>query len=636
MIGHQLKHYISVIMMSLFAGFSLPAQEVNTSSGSEFTQRTITPFNQPPAWSEKVIWYQIFVERFYNGDMSNDPRTENIDIPPLNFIAPAGWALTPWTQEWYRQEDWAKATGRPFNDNIQFRRFGGDIQGVIDKLDYLSELGITALFMNPLNDAPSLHKYDARNYHHIDINFGPDPEGDKKIIENESPDDPSTWKWTSADKLFLKLVDEVHKRDMKIIMDYSWNHTGVMFWAWQDILKNQEKSAYKDWYDIKSFDDAATPQNEFSYKGWAGVESLPELRKVNITTKRTSGYPYEGDINEEAKKHIFAVTSRWLAPDGDTSKGIDGFRLDVADQIGLGFWRDFRKHVRSIQPEAYLVGEIWWAKWPDRLMDPVPYTRGDIFDAVMFYQVYQPARYFFANTTLSYTAEQLKDSLEFQWNRLLPSNRYAMMNVSSSHDAPRLLTDFYNPNNYKFKSTPNDDPYYKTGKPDIETYKRLELYLVHLFTTMGAPQIWNGEEMGMWGADDPHCRKPLWWKEFSFEPETRNNFQPGEKTFDPVGFEQRQFDWYKKLINIRKENPVLMNGDIVFLLTEGKKLAYKRFDQQNEIIVLFNLEPNRQNFPLIGNNSFIDLLTNKKVKGGNINLNPLTAVILKKVKTNEK
>jgi glycosidase len=314
------------------------------------------------------------------------------------------------------------------------------------------------------------------------------------------------------------------------------------------------------------------------------------------------------------------------------SKGIDGFRLDVADQIGLVFWRDYRKFVRSVQPDAYLVGEIWWAKWPDKMMDPVPYTRGDMFDAVMFYQVYKPARYFFAATNMVTDARVLRDSLELQWNALPAANRYAMMNVSSSHDAPRLLTDFYNPNNYKYKATPNDDPGYKTGKPDLETYRRLQLYLVHLFTTIGAPDIWNGEEMGMWGADDPHCRKPLWWKEFTFEPETRNNFQPGEKTYDPVGFNQEQFSWYKELIRIRKENPVLATGDIGFLAAEGKKLTYKRFNADNEIIVAFNLEPTAQAFDLPGGNSYVDLLTNRKIKGSQLTLDPLTAAVLKKVK----
>lgn len=593
-----------------------------------FAQTGKTPVDQPPPWAASAIWYQIFVERFNNGDSINDPKIGDINIPPLKQIAPPGWTVTPWSFNWYEQENWAKATGKPFMDNLQYRRFGGDLQGVLAKLDYLKELGITAIFINPLNDAPSLHKYDARSYHHIDVNFGPDPEGDKRIIALENPVDPATWKWTSADKLFLKLIAEAHKRGMKVILDYSWNHTGVMFWAWQDILKNQSTSVYKDWYDIISFDDPATPENEFKYRGWVGIESLPEIKKVNITSKRENGHPYEGDINPGAKQHIFTVTKRWLAPDGDNTKGIDGFRLDVADQIGLVFWRDWRKFVRSIQPDAYLIGEIWWEQWPDNLMDPVPYTKGDVFDAVMFYQVYRPARYFFAKTNFAINAKQFRDSIELQWNRLRPENLYAMMNVSSSHDAPRLLTDFYNTNKYKFKALPRDDPDYKTGKPDAETCNRLKLYLIWSFTTVGAPQIWNGEEMGMWGGDDPDCRKPLWWKEFKFDKETRNNYQAGLKEYDPVGFNQQQFDLYKKLIHIRKSNPVLSNGKFEFLISEGSKLAYRRFNEKNDLTVLINTSASSQTFTLPNCKKCTDLFSGKTLSGPSITLDPLSAVIL--------
>jgi len=594
-------------------------------------QNVQSPFNEPPAWAKNVIWYQIFVERFYNGDKTNDPKPENMDVPFMKIITPAGWSVTPWTQDWYKQEDWAVKSGKSFNDAVQYRRYGGDLQGVLDKLDYLQDLGVTALFFNPINDAPSLHKYDARNYHHVDVNFGPDPVGDNKLIASEKPDDPATWKWTAADKMFLKVIEEAHKRGMKIIMDYSWNHTGTSFWAFDDLAKNQEKSVCKDWYNVTSFDNPATSENEFKYEGWLGNKYLPEIKKVDLTTERKTGHAYEGNINEGAKQHIFAVTKRWLAPDGDATKGIDGFRLDVADHIGLGFWRDYRKFVRSLQPEAYLIGEIWWEQWPDQLMNPVPFTGGDVFDAVMFYHSYRPARYFFAKTDFEINAAQLKDSLEFQWNRLLPANRYAMMNTSSTHDAPRLLTDFYNPNKYKFQASQNDNKDFKTGKPDAESYTRLRLYLIQMFTSIGAPQIWNGEEMGMWGGDDPNCRKPLMWKEIKFDPETRNNIQPGTKTYDKVAFNQSQFDLYKKLIGIRKNNPVLASGDIQFMAADGKTLAYKRFDSKDEIIVLFNLESAQLNFKLPVNTTWIDLLTNKKIKGNSVTLKILSAAVLKKL-----
>ncbi|MBL7849498.1 MAG: DUF3459 domain-containing protein [Cyclobacteriaceae bacterium] len=585
----------------------------------------------PPAWAKEAVWYQIFVERFHNGDPKNDPTAADVSIGPLGQRAPEGWSVTPWAKSWYEQEPWAVKAGLKFNDGIQFRRYGGDLQGVIDKLDYLQELGVNALFLNPINHAPSLHKYDASSYHHIDANFGPDPKGDLAIMARENPDDPSTWKWTSADKLFLKLVEEVHKRGMRIIIDYSWNHTGTRFWAWQDILEKGEKSAYKDWYAIKSFDNPATPGNEFVYAGWANVPSLPEIRKVDVMGNRVSGVPYEGNLHPAAKAHMFAVTRRWLAPNGDPRQGIDGFRLDVADQVGLGFWREFRKEVRSIQPNAYLVGEIWWRQWPDHLMDPLPYVKGDVFDAVMFYQVYRPSRYFFAKNNTPIDAKALKDSLTYHLNRLPEAVRHAMMNTSSSHDAPRLLTDFANPNKYKFKATPNDDPQYFTGRPDEDAYKRLRLYLVSLFTGVGAPHIWYGEEVGMWGADDPHCRKPMWWPGMKFDGEQRNNFQPGTSPMDPVGSNHQQLEWYKKLIQIRRNHPALHDGSLEFLKAEGRILSYSRTNNKEEIVVVMNASDVREKVTLPRQGRYVDLLTNRTIDIGALYLNPQSAMVLKKL-----
>lgn len=590
---------------------------------------THTPFNEAPAWSRAAIWYQIFTERFYNGDPANDPQACDINIPSLNEMAPDNWRTSSWTGNWYARQGWEEGA---FKEMVHRRRYGGDLQGVLDKLDYLQELGVTALYMNPLNAASSAHKYDARYYHHIDVNFGPDPSGDKAIIATEDPADPATWKWTAADRLFLQLVAELHRRGMRIIMDFSWNHTGVLFWAWQDVLEKQAASAYCSWYEIKSLADPDNPDIPFEYTGWQGIMSLPELKKVDITTGRISGQPYEGDINEGAKQHILAVSERWLSPDGDISQGIDGFRLDVADQIGLAFWRDFRKAVRKTKPDAYLLAEVWWEEWPDRLMSPEPYLAGDIFDGIMLYQVYRPARYFFANTDYEIDAAEFKAALEFEWDRLPGNKRYAMMNVSSSHDAPRLLTDFFNRNKYKFLANPHEDPGYKTGMPDQETYQRVRLYLVHLFTTIGAPQIWNGEEMGMWGGDDPDTRKPLWWKEYSFEAESRHNYQPHSTEFDAAGFNEEQFLWYKKLIAIRRSHPVLAHGEMDFHKAEGKVLAYRRHDPENEILVCFNLEPSKVTFELQSAAVYINLLDDDRRHQGHIELEPLKAAILLKLK----
>jgi len=588
--------------------------------------------NEPPEWAKHAIWYQIFVERFNNGDPNNDPKPENMRCD-TSYIVPKDWKLSAWTDNWYETTEWEKnlmATKKANFDNIlQLRRFGGDLQGVINKLDYLNELGINAIYLNPINDSPSLHKYDARSYHHVDVNFGPDPEGDNKLIASENPVDTTTWKWTSADKLFLKLIDLAHQKGMRIIMDYSWNHTGTEFWAWKDILKNQEKSPYRNWYEIKSFDNPSKG-TKFAYSGWAGVMSMPEIKKVNLITERVSGHPYEGDINAGAKRYIFDVSKRWLAPNGDKSKGVDGYRLDVADQIPMGFWRDYRTFVKGVKADAYLVGEIWWETWPDRLMNPVPYTSGDVFDAVMHYQLYKPAKYFFSVSKFGLDAKQFKDSLEFQWNRLKEPFRYGMMNVNATHDSPRLLTCFNNPGKYKYNSRPSEDSSYKAWCPDAETYRRVKLYLIHQFTNIGAPQIWNGDEMGMWGDDDPNCRKPLWWKELSFKQEIYTDAKRRKTISNPVTFNQEHFDFYKKIIHIRKDNPVLSTGSLDFLQTEGKLLVYKREDGKSQIIVAFNLDQQKKeiNLPEAGN--YTNLLDNSKISGKSIALNPMDAVILKK------
>ena len=590
-----------------------------------------TDFNQPPQWAKDAIWYQIFVERFHNGDPTNDPTPEPMFAESDFFEIPGNWHITPWTQNWYREDEWTRDLGMDFYARLQLRRYGGDLQGVIDKLDYLEELGITAIYFNPLNDAPSLHKFDVRNYHHIDVNFGPDPEGDLAIIASEDPNDPSTWQWTSADRMFLDLVQELHARGIRVVLDYSWNHTGVEFWAWKDLVKNQQDSEFSDWYDIISFNDPDTEEDEFAYSGWLNLKSLPELKKVDVVGEPSHGSWFEGNLNPGAKAHIFAVTQRWLAPDGDISRGIDGFRLDVADHVPLGFWRDYRRFVRGINPEAYLVGEIWWEDYPGKLMDPTPYVNGDIFDAVMFYQVYRPAKYFFSVSDFQIDARQLVDSLTFQWDRISTPTRNAMMNTASTHDTPRLLTCFFNPGKYKYQVKLNDDPWYKAGKPDKVTYQRVKLYLMHQFTIPGAPHIWNGDEMGMWGADDPDCRKPLWWPDMEFEDETRVPVTMKDTAVDPVGFNHDLFEFYKKIIALRKENPVLARGDIEFILAEGGKLAYKRYDGHETIFAVFNLEEEGFELELPGTSRYVDLMSDRTYDTGAVQVKPMTGRIVKTI-----
>ncbi|MDP2208350.1 MAG: alpha-amylase family glycosyl hydrolase [Bacteroidota bacterium] len=231
-----------------------------------------------PEWAKTAIWYQIFPERFRNGDLNNDPKLSDIRGSwPHDPVTE--WNITPWNSDWYKLQPWEEKNKKGFYYNAQLRRYGGDVQGIIDKLDYLSELRITAIYLNPIFESPSLHKYDATFYHHVDNNFGPNPELDVEIWSKENPADPSTWLWTSADSLFLKLIRECHNRNMKIIIDGVFNHVGMTFWAFEDVKKNKEKSAYYDWFTIKQWDNPVTTKDEFEYKGWYGVKELPELKE---------------------------------------------------------------------------------------------------------------------------------------------------------------------------------------------------------------------------------------------------------------------------------------------------------------------------------------------------------------------
>lgn len=554
--------------------------------------QAVTDFTDAPAWTKDAIWYQIFVERFRNGDPGNDPRPKDMIGAYPGFV-PANWSVTPWGHDWYKREAWqADMKVEGFYARIQARRFGGDLQGVLDQIDYIQSLGINAVYFNPLNDAPSLHKYDARNYRHIDRNFGPDPDGDIDIIATETGSDPSTWKWTSADSLFLQVVDALHQKGIRVILDYSWNHTGTEFFALQDIQQQGKASPYYDWFNIVALDDPATPENEFEFEGWAGTTTLAVVDKA-ITPASDEEMPFEGNLSSPSlKEHIFAVSARWLDPnqDGDPSDGIDGFRLDVAGEVPQGFWRDYRKAVRAVNPEAYLLGEIWWQKWPDSFMDPRPFLEGDQFDAIMNYRWYRIARGFFAQAGPVLKPSEFVAGIERIHGDIAQDKLQAMMNISASHDAPRLSTSLFNKNLNKYKAKPNDDPDYKIHKPDARTLKEQKLLLLHQFTFIGAPQIWNGDEVGMWGADDPDCRKPMLWDDLDYEPEQALYEMGKQRTIDSVQANKELLAYYKQLTSLRNSQPVLAHGELTFIVAddENMTLAYRRFDDKNEIIAAFN------------------------------------------------
>lgn len=587
--------------------------------------------DQVPSWAKKAIWYQIFPERFSNGDLSNDPKPEDMEGAWPYFV-PEGWQNHPWTSDWYKLQPWEVKTGKDFYWNAGVRRYGGDLQGIINKLDYLKQLGINAIYLNPIFESPSLHKYDATMYHHVDNNFGPNPKKDVAIWRQENPADPSTWRWTTADKLFLKLINECHKRGIKIILDGVFNHTGTQFWAFQDIVKNQQNSKYKNWFTIKTWDDPKTEANEFEYEGWLGVKDLPEIRedaKGLVTGPR---------------EHVQAIVQRWMDPNGDgnPNDGIDGWRLDVAEMVNHNFWKEFRTWVKGINPDAYIVGEIWWEDWPNyKMMNAAPWLKGDQFDAVMNYRFVRALKNFVINKKDQIGPQGLIDSLNTLYKDYPTENNYAMMNLLDSHDVERVSTMVVNPDLwYDHGGNPAQTKTFDVRKPTLQEREIQKLIVGMQFTLPGAPQIYYGDEVGMWGGDDPDCRKPMVWKELKYETETTHPFGLA-RTVDEVKFDENIFKWYQKMVLIRKGNKALSLGDINFyIFDESKKImGYKRAFEGENIFVIINNNPainiiDLQKEKVFNKkNSWFDLLSEKKIKmkkdNSEIKLNPYQIMILK-------
>ena len=594
-----------------------------------FAQSKKNDFSSVPAWAKEAIWYQIFPERFYNGDKSNDPKPIDLE-GGWPYDVPEGWQIHPWTSDWYKLQPWEIKDGHDFYWNAGVRRYGGDLQGIIDKLDYLQKFGITAIYLNPIFESPSLHKYDASMYHHIGNNFGPNPDKDREIWSQENPDDPSTWKWTTADQLFLKLIKECHKRGMKVILDGVFNHVGTTFWAFQDVVKNQQKSKYKDWFVIKSWDDPNTPKNEFDYEGWAGIKDLPRFRHD------------ENGIASGPREHIHAVIKRWMEPEGNPSDGIDGWRLDVAEQINHNFWKTFRSWVKGINPEAYIVGEIFWDDWQkDKMMNAAPWLQGDEFDAVMNYRFARALKEFVLNKKNQLGPKGFIDSLNTLYKQYPTENNYVMMNLLDSHDVERVSSMIVNPDLwYDHNGNPSNNKNYDVRKPTEEERLKQKLVVALQFMLPGAPQVYYGDEAGMWGGDDPDCRKPMVWPEFKYETETTHPFGKKRPT-DEVKFDKNIFDWYKKIIAIRTQNKVFALGDIKFtIIDENKKiLGFSREFKNDKIFIILNnnsslskisLEKNKF---LSDNNSYMDLISRKIIKPekGNFSfeLNPYQIMVLK-------
>ncbi|MDZ7361576.1 MAG: glycoside hydrolase family 13 protein [candidate division KSB1 bacterium] len=557
-----------------------------------------------PTWAKKAIWYQIFPERFCNGDPGNDPTLDDIrGAYPHDVTSP--WQIHPWDSDWYELQPYEKKNGKDIWHNLQRRRYGGDVQGILDKLDYLQELGVNALYLTPVFQSPSSHKYDGATYHHIDPNFGPDPRGDLKIIASEVGHDPKTWQWTAADKLMLRLIDEVHRRGMHIIFDGVFNHVGINHWAFQDVLKNQQRSLYKDWFKILAWNDPKTGKG-FKYTGWWSVKELPEWRQD------------ENGIVAGPRDYIWAITKRWMDPngDGDPGDGIDGWRLDVAACVHHNFWKAWRKLVKSINPEAYLTGEL-----VDPIDDLKPYLQGDEFDAVMNYNFTFACSEYFMSARTRIRASEFDRRLQELREAFHPEVAYVMQNLLDSHDTDRLASRIVNRDKkpmrkwleyYEWSKAQNPD--YDTRQPNAGERQMQKLATLFQMTYLGAPMIYYGDEAGLWGANDPCCRQPMVWEDLKKDKKINGKKRMPDA---PARSDREIFEYYRKLIHIRNTHPALQLGDYQTLLADDKRdlFAFSRRHQNEKVIVMINNsgKPHRIQLNLSGEEKFADRLEDDRV-----------------------
>ncbi|MEM7623387.1 MAG: alpha-amylase family glycosyl hydrolase, partial [Planctomycetota bacterium] len=391
---------------------------------------------QTPDWAKGRVWYQVFPERFRNGNPANDPSgPHEVTLP---WTSP-WWETTPTEIEhaWMRRFAAPRVHGyRPsyaagaFSTAVFARRYGGDLEGVTQKLDHLVNLGVDGLYLCPVFTSRSLHKYDAADHRHVDPTLAAGGTASRGVIGAQtkiaSPEtaDPTTWTWTAADRYFLDtLLPEARKRGIRVMLDGVWNHVGLDHFAFADVLERGRDSDYADWFDI----DFDTAGRVAGWRGWSGRNTpLPCFRQTS-----------DGDLAPGAKQHVFDVTRRWMDPngDGDPSDGVDGWRLDVALEIGDAFWRDWRALVKSINPDALIIAEIW--------DNASPWLDGQTFDGQMLYP-FADAVTAWLGRRPAMPAGDLVANLHAMFGDR-PAVDAVQLTLLASHDTPRLASMLDNP-----------------------------------------------------------------------------------------------------------------------------------------------------------------------------------------------
>ena len=693
------------------------------------TSKDIQLFNVPN-WSKEAIWYNIFPDRFYNGNHYNDPIFNEFGpeafkpniLHEQNFVEEYRWEKSNnvishfdrnrWTSDFREQTIWEKLGEREIDYSLKYARmYGGDLQGIKEKIPYMKELGINAVWLNPVFFSYQNHKYGANDFRHISPDFGTiktsgethgveinrnnkygnksyvDVLGNKATTSSElkllevnlkgenrgkngygETEDPATWVWTESDLIMVDLIKEFHKNGIRVIFDGVFNHSSSEHWTFNVVLADGENSKYKDWYkftdfgqhvqitddmsDEQAFETLIANRKRTIYNAWGGFDSLPEFNT----------------FNQEYKEYIFNITRKWMyGPDGKESEnwmeddGIDGWRLDVPNCLeNQNFWNEWREVVKGSKKDSYITAELWGNASGD-------INGGNKFDTVMNYEWLKTVIGFFINQSREGGVRYKLKAQDF-FNELREKRTWypyqalqASQNLNGSHDTDRLYSRIVNDViGRNLEEGKQLEKGYNGIRPDLASNNHpnttidwrnspikpkdiLKLISIFQMTYIGAPMLFYGDEVGMWGATDPYCRKPMLWKEFLYDNEKNPSHINQNEVYEQK-VDSDLFEWYKKLIRIRLENKTLVYGKFreVFADNERDVIAYERVIEDQLIIVVINNSFNSwENVEFETNyqdERFIDLVTegrtfrtgsNGKIK---LDLNAKEGMILRKVR----
>jgi len=445
-------------------------------------------------WLQESVVYQIFPDRFYNGNKCIDPKNTS-----------------------------------PWDTSVKIESmFGGDLQGIINKLDYLEELGVNLIYLTPIFKSSSNHKYNTADYYDIDPQFG---------TLNKAKE----------------LIEKCHEKGMKIIFDAVFNHSGSDFFAFQNLLEKQEASKYKDWYFIDSYPVCTDKVSYYTFDNF--ISSMPKLNTHN----------------SEVREYLLKVGEYWVK-----EIGIDGWRLDVCDEVDHDFWRAFKKVVKEANRDAVIIGEIQH--------EASSFLKGDQMDSIMNYPFKSALVDFFANRSI--TVEQFDHILSFNRTLYMNSITRQLWNLMDSHDTKRFLTECQ-------------------GNLD-----KMKLAISLQFCYLGVPYIYYGDEIGLDGGDDPQCRKCMIWDE-----EKQNT---------------ELFNHYKTMISLRKNNKALIYGDYKTLYCKDNVLVFERSYEGETLLIAINNNDELYNVNVALCDTAIDIFTLEKINlSQGLFLNPMEFKIFK-------